>query len=247
MESIQSNLFPKMSTYDENEENHMENITVYAEGTFSSESDSVIFYDESTDEEYSVVDNDSILEEECERICIEENEFMNTDKTHGRYYIGTSLLMHAKYIMDTTISAKSFLCYPITTVAYYLESNSIFPIGIWRIANVASRVQIMKLCINSTTGEYNVVVKTFWLRIVQRTWKRIFRERQDILRKRTHLTNLQHRQVYGRHAYGLHALPGVYGMLLLQSFCYPSPDLFGESHEVKELIDVAQNLVANIQ
>jgi hypothetical protein len=150
-----------MSTYDENEENHMENITVYAESTFSSESDSVIFYDESTDEEYSVVDNDSILEEECERICIEENEFMNTDKTHGRYYIGTTLLMHAKYIMDTTISAKSFLCYPITTVAYYLESNSIFPIGIWRIANVASRVQIMKLCINSTTGEYNVVVKTF--------------------------------------------------------------------------------------
>jgi hypothetical protein len=215
MESIQHNLFSKMLTYDENEENHMENITVYAEGTVSSESDSIIFYDESTDEEYSVDDNDSILEEEYERICIEENEFMNTDKTHGRCYIGTTLLMHSKYILDTTISAKSFLCYPFSTVVYYLESNSIFPIGSWRITNVESRVQIMKLYIHSGTGVYHVVLKTFWLRIVQRTWKRIFRERQTILRKRGYLQNLRYFERRGRHSDNLRVLPGLYGMLLM--------------------------------
>ena len=201
---------------EENEEMHFETIVIHAEGNITSDSDSEseteIFYDEGTDDGYSSSD-DSLLDEECERICIEENEFMNSDKQDGKNYIGHALLMRSKYILDTTISSKSFLRYPLFTVVRYLEGNSIFPINRWRIGNNETKIQIMQVIINPKTQEYNVILKTFWLRIVQRTWKRIFRERRIILRKRASIQNLRHFELKGRHSQNLRVLPGLYGML----------------------------------
>jgi len=34
------------------------------------------------------------------------------------------------------------------------------------------------------TGEIICIIKTYWLRIIQRTWKRIYKERQIIIQKR---------------------------------------------------------------
>jgi len=210
---------------EENEEMHLETIIVNAEGSITSETETEteteIFYDEGTDDGYS--SDDSLLEEDCERICIEENEFMNSDKQHGKNYIGHALLLHSKYILDTAISSKSFLRYPIYTVYNYLSGNSIFPTGRWRIGNNETKIQIMQVLINPKTQEYNVVIKTFWLRIIQRTWKRIFQERQYILRKRYSILNLRHFELRGQHSHKLRSLPGIYGMLR---------NLFGKSHQI---------------
>jgi hypothetical protein len=221
MNTIQNNLPRKM---EENEEMYIEAFIVHAEGViesdFETDSESRIFYDESTDNESTddeYISDNSLLDEICERICIEENEFMNSDKKHGKNYIGFALLMHSKYILDTAISAKSFLRYPLHSILYYLEDISIFPTNNWRLYNIENRLQIMQVVINSMTQEYNVVLKTFWLRIVQRTWKRILRERQVILRKRGSLKNLLYFERRGRHLDNLRVLPGIYGMLK----CFP--------------------------
>jgi len=226
MNTIQNNLSRKMEETaeeisEENEEMHMEAIVIRAEEDNVSEtnpetdSDTEIFYDEGTDDEYSLDDLNSLLNEECEQICIEENEFMNSDKYHGKNYIGFALLMHSKYILDTAISAKSFLRYPLHSVLYYLEDSSIFPTNHLRVYNIEKRLQIMQVVINSRTQEYNVILKTFWLRIVQKTWKRIFRERQTILRKRGSIHNLRYFERRGRHSDNLRVLPGLYGMMLM--------------------------------
>jgi len=179
--------------------------------TTETDTDTEIFYDEETDDGYST--DDSLLEEECERIGIEENEFMNTDKQHGKRYIGQALLLHSKYILDTAISSKSFLRYTLRVVVCYLQGNSIFPTGRWRIGNNETTIQIMQVFINPKTQEYNVVLKTFWLRIIQRTWKRIFQERLTILRKRCSFMNLRHFELRGHHSQILRSLPGIYGMI----------------------------------
>jgi len=200
---------------EENEEIHLETIIVDAEGSITSdteiETETEIFYDEGTDDGYS--SDDSLLEEECERISIEENEFMNSDKQHGKNYIGNALLLRSKYILDTAISSKSFLQYPLHIVVSYLEGNSIFPTGRWRNGNNETKIQIMQVSINPKTQEYNVVLKTFWLRIVQRTWKRVFQERRNILQKRCSMQNLRHFELRGQHSHNLRSLPGLYGMI----------------------------------
>jgi hypothetical protein len=204
---------------EENDEMHFEEFVLHHtnEGIVTSVSDSdpdtEIFYDDGYSSDDTDDTYDSLLEEECERIGIEENEFMNSDKQHGKRYIGHALLLNSKYILDTAISSKSFLRYPMRVVVSYLEGNSIFPTGRWRNGNNETKIQIMQVSINPKTQEYNVVLKTFWLRIVQRTWKRIFRERQDILRKRCSMMNLRHFELRGQHSLNLRSLPGIYGMI----------------------------------
>jgi len=57
------------------------------------------------------------------------------------------------------------------------------------------------------------VLKTFWIRLVQRTWKRIYKERKEIFQRRRIISSLKHRELTGRWPHGLHVMPSVYGML----------------------------------
>ena len=78
--------------------------------------------------------------------------------------------------------------------------------------NNRSVFDIMQLNISSD-GVYKVVIKTFWLRIVQRTWKRIFRERQEMWRKRMSLAALRSREISGKYPLGIRVLPTIHGMV----------------------------------
>ena len=71
--------------------------------------------------------------------------------------------------------------------------------------------QILQLHI-SEDGTYNVIIKTFWLRIVQRTWKRIYRERQEIWKKRRNIIALRQREITGKFPIGLRVMPNLLGV-----------------------------------
>lgn len=181
----------------------------------------VMFDSSDTDSETSIDWRDSILPDipeydifienqiihESHRIYELEQQHLDSEKQTGKYYIGSAVLVRNRYyIMNTTITANTFMNYPIYSILFYLYEFSLFHF-------VKNRIEIMKLYIHPVTAEYIVVLKTFWLRIVQRTWRRILRERAEILRKRCSIQNIQHRLVYGRHLIGLNVLPGLYGML----------------------------------
>lgn len=57
------------------------------------------------------------------------------------------------------------------------------------------------------------IIKTMWLRLVQRTWKRVFRERQRILKKRASGKELLVRERSGKWSVSASTLPGLQGML----------------------------------
>jgi hypothetical protein len=73
----------------------------------------------------------------------------------------------------------------------------------------------MVLDIEPRTCWQTVRLKTFWIRIVQRVWKRVFRERQEIMLKRRTLQNIRYFEQHGKHLPGIHVLPSLYGMLRL--------------------------------
>jgi len=83
--------------------------------------------------------------------------------------------------------------------------------------NIISRDNYIK----PEIGEYIIlpsqeaiaILKTFWLRIIQRTWKKVFKKRQNIIKYRSNPASLYIREITGRWNYDLVNFPGLRGML----------------------------------
>jgi len=63
------------------------------------------------------------------------------------------------------------------------------------------------------SGHSICILKTFWLKIVQRCWKNIFNKRKDILQTRCQPSSLRFREINGRWPDSCANLPTLRGML----------------------------------
>ena len=52
--------------------------------------------------------------------------------------------------------------------------------------------------INLPTGHSVCIIKTMWLRVIQRAWKRLIKERKQIIQMRCRFQSLKHREITGR-------------------------------------------------
>jgi len=65
-------------------------------------------------------------------------------------------------------------------------------------------------CIVLPTQETIAILKTFWLRIIQRKWKKVFKNKKDIIRRYCNLRNLYTREM---NRITIPILPSLKGML----------------------------------
>lgn len=156
-------------------------------------------------DQYDMFEEQNLIEESA-RIYLEDQEFVDSEKENKKYYIGSAVLLRRRYVMNTAITPETFFKYSYPGILYYLYESSLFYF-------VRNRLEIMQLYIHPVTTEYIVVLKTFWLSIIQRTWRRVLKERAAILKLRGHPNNLKYREVYGRNKPNLNVLPSLYGML----------------------------------
>lgn len=63
------------------------------------------------------------------------------------------------------------------------------------------------------TGETIAVLKTFWLRIIQKTWKKICIKRKEIIKLRCRLSNLSFKERRGYWPEECATMPSIKGML----------------------------------
>jgi hypothetical protein len=68
-------------------------------------------------------------------------------------------------------------------------------------------------CLYLSGGECVAILKTFWLRVVQRAWKRAFLERQRVLGLRKTMTHLRYREIHGKWSPSCANLPGILGLI----------------------------------
>ncbi|NCA21784.1 MAG: hypothetical protein EBS86_11695, partial [Crocinitomicaceae bacterium] len=68
-------------------------------------------------------------------------------------------------------------------------------------------------CIYLEGDECVAILKTFWIRIIQRRWKKVVEERKRVLGERMKLSNIQHREMKGHWRDTCYHLPGLRGML----------------------------------
>jgi hypothetical protein len=83
--------------------------------------------------------------------------------------------------------------------------------------NIISRQNYIKPEIGTyimlPTQEAVAILKTFWLRIIQRKWKKVFQERKNMIRNRLGLYSLYMRQITGNWPKEFEKLPCLTGML----------------------------------
>ncbi len=68
-------------------------------------------------------------------------------------------------------------------------------------------------CIYLNTGHCVAILKTFWIRLIQRKWKNIMKERKIIFKKRSLPKSLRHREILGKWPDDCLKLPQIKGML----------------------------------
>jgi hypothetical protein len=69
------------------------------------------------------------------------------------------------------------------------------------------RLEIIQADVLNPGTEHVAYLKTFWLRIVQRCWKRVFKARKELMLKRSNIKAIQERQRTGQWSKELREYP----------------------------------------
>lgn len=161
--------------------------------------DVIIEFDDFSDDEEDEIAIERIYNEDCYHL--------DSEKTHGKYYIGLCkyIARPKLFLMLNSVSPRTYFRYQYFHVLKYLYYYS-------SVRFQCPKIEIMKLEVLDD-GTYSTILKTFWIRIIQRHWRNVFKKRQEIFKGRTNLNSILIREVTGRYPYGLNVLPSFIGML----------------------------------
>jgi len=162
--------------------------------------------------------NDEIINDESDiDDIIEDEQIMNDDVyetkiVDNKLYIGMPIYENTSGILfGCHISPESFYKYEIEKVCKFLKemscSESIIGNG---------HPEIIKLVQTNSENGYTihtVLLKTVWLKIVQRRWKKIIQSRRQIIIGRGSFRNRKHNEITGMHLPEYSVLPRLQGCL----------------------------------
>lgn len=69
------------------------------------------------------------------------------------------------------------------------------------------------MCIYLESQHCVAILKTFWIRLIQRKWKKVFAERQRVLKERCKLMSIKYREINGKWPNSCGYFPSLKGML----------------------------------
>lgn len=102
---------------------------------------------------------------------IDIDEQIRADK---RYYIGSYNEINNLHILEATIYPDTFYKYSNEDILEYLNEFGLTQ----QYTNTPAKIDILQLHIlDDEWNTYMVVVKTFWIRLIQRKWRRIFQSK----------------------------------------------------------------------
>jgi hypothetical protein len=166
------------------------------------------------------------------------------DSSCNKYYIGlvleafdsdNDLIMSIDLLLD---SSAMFFQFPIESAKRLMvvyaedeEESALF---------AEDMCILLGLHDHSLENVYDLPIcnKTYWIRIIQRKWKTVYRRRMELLRRRGEMAAQRRFELTGNYGLGYSVDCSLSGML--------RPLLF-QGKKIQELVDVGQNLVADIQ
>jgi hypothetical protein len=200
-----------MNSDSENEEEYIENQIILYE-TLSEDS----YTDDDEVSEYDVDSDD----DEIEEIYNEDLDYISRDKEDKEYYIGLCGLTDTySMLLMNTVSSNVYLKYSHDKVLKYLIEYSLCYLH-------NPKIHILQLHIDEVDGTYTVIIKTHWIRLIQRTWRNVLKERKRVMQIRMKVSSIMNFQICGRHPYGANHFPRFRGMLSLYDKVNPFPKLY---------------------
>jgi hypothetical protein len=158
------------------------------------------------DETDSDSDNESLYvshedDDQLDQIYKHDYSFLKY-KQNKKYYIGLVALIDSVYLLANSVTPKSLFKYSHDDIVAYLYTYSILYVE-------RPKIDIFQLHI--TDSYYTVVIKTHWIRLIQRHWKKVYKTRTDTLKKRALSCNHFPQSVFNK--YSNEELPGLHGIL----------------------------------
>ena len=155
---------------------------------------------------YSSYENDDTLD----KIYKHDYSFLKY-KQNKKYYIGLAAIVDSIYLLAHTVTPKSLFKYTYNNILAYLYNYSIIPIK-------SPKIDIFQLYIIDNC--YSVVIKTHWIRLIQRHWKKVYKTRTDTLRKRALSGNYYPQSVFNKYnqLHGLHGMMSHYALLNVNKY-----------------------------
>ena len=126
----------------------------------------------------------------------------------GSYLLGFVKIFNYQprdLLLDRSISLKYFFEHRFRTSLSSSSSGGAV-MAFWR------EVHVIQVVVGGG-GEYYAVVKTRWIRLIQKTWKEVVRSRNHKVEMRRSLESLRVIEMTGRFPEGMRWLYGLRGML----------------------------------
>jgi hypothetical protein len=130
--------------------------------------------------------------------------------TTGEYKLGmvTMNLDREDFLLMTSVDTKTYFEYPQDTIMRYLVEYSLV-----YVMNPRFDIVKMRLYVDNFGRAYHYcILKTHYIRLVQRAWRRVMLQRLTVWKQRMRTQSLRHRTVTGKWPNEL-SLPGIHGML----------------------------------
>ncbi|NBW58636.1 hypothetical protein EBR43_12845 [bacterium] len=113
-----------------------------------------------------------------------------------------NILTQTEYIYDVYLSqVECMRLHPYIRNYYNIVTNYTY-----FTLNIAQRIQL-------STGEQICILKTFWIRIIQKKWKNIIKKRIEFVREMKCVKNIIYREIHGQFPKHL-KYPTLRGMLM---------------------------------
>jgi len=168
-----------------------------------------------TDDELSEVSTISANEEdvfdddheyEDEHIFIEDEAHIQ-QRNHGQYYIGIQQYIPVRntLLFVNTISPTVYFRHVYNDILRYLVNYSIIRVK-------SPKIEIIQLRI-LPDETYSCVLKTHWLRLIQRHWKMAYMRRNAIIKAWKSPAFQRIREITGKYPYGYNVVPTLRGLL----------------------------------
>lgn len=110
-----------------------------------------------------------MIEEDSDTIYEEDKNYLEKDRKSNEMCIGIYNNNNNNYILDSCISSEIFFKYNIDSIKNYLIEYGTFS----NENENENDIEILKIDLKNNV--YNVILKTHWIRLIQRKWKKIYR------------------------------------------------------------------------
>ena len=108
-------------------------------------------------------------------------------------------------LLSASVSAPIFFKYSYDNINNYL-----YYYGLVRIPNHQVQIMQVNYIENDTCS---VIIKTYWLRIIQRHWKKKYKQRKYAIQQRSLPQNQLYKEIHGEYPPTILKLPSLHGML----------------------------------